>query len=85
MNTGKYVFSQLLDFVNKYEFDKCVNRYFGNYLIKLVRPMYADYPIPNINIGNEKFALDSTSISCSINLLVWAEGKYSRGAVKCTL
>ena len=28
------------------------------------------------------FALDSTSISCSINLLTWAEGKYSRGAVK---
>ena len=153
MNTGKYVFSQLLDFVNKYEFNKCVNRYFGNYrahelnswnhflqllfgqitglnsinsictclkahkrnlfhlgikqsvhvstlsragesrdwrifadfgnyLIKLVRPMYADSPIPNIDIDNEIFALDSTSISCSINLLVWAEGRYSRGAVK---
>jgi hypothetical protein len=153
MNTGKYVFSQLLDFVNKYEFDKCVKRYFGNYrahelnswnhflqllfgqitglnsinsicfclkahkrnlyhlgikqyvnvstlsrvgesrdwrifadfgnyLIKVVRPMYADFPIPNIDLANEIFALDSTSISCSINLLVWAEGKYSRGAVK---
>lgn len=153
MNTGKYVFSQLLDFVNKYEFDKCVKRYFGNYrahelnswnhflqllfgqitglnsinsicvclkahkrnlyhlgirqsvnvsslsragenrdwrifadfgnyLIKLVQPMYADCPIPNIDLDNEIFALDSTSISCSINLLVWAEGKYSRGAVK---
>ncbi|GHT78344.1 hypothetical protein AGMMS50262_20880 [Bacteroidia bacterium] len=34
------------------------------------------------NLDNEIFALDSTSISCSINLLVWAEGKYSRGAVK---
>lgn len=31
MNTGKFVFSQLLDFVNKYEFDKFVRRYFGNY------------------------------------------------------
>ena len=28
------------------------------------------------------FALDSTTISCSINLLTWAEGKYGRGAVK---
>jgi hypothetical protein len=153
MNTGKYVFSQLLDFVNKYEFDKCVKRYFGNYrahglnswnhflqllfgqitglnsinsicvclkahkrniyhlgirqsvnvstlsragesrdwrifadfgnyLIQVVRPMYAGCPVPNINLDNEIFALDSTSISCSINLLVWAEGKYSRGAVK---
>jgi len=153
MNTGKYVFSQLLDFVNRYEFDKCVKRYFGNYrarelnswnhflhllfgqitglnsinsicvclkahkrnlyhlgirqsvtvsalsragenrdwhifadfghyLIRLVRPLYADCPVPNINLDNEIFALDSTTISCSINLLVWAEGKYSRGAVK---
>jgi hypothetical protein len=55
---------------------------FGNYLIKVIRPMYAHCPVPNINIDNEIFALDSTSISCSINLLVWAEGKYSRGAVK---
>lgn len=31
MNSGKYVFAQLLDFVNKYEFEKCVNRYKGNY------------------------------------------------------
>lgn len=153
MNTGKYVFSQLIDFVNKYEFDNFVKRYFGNYrahelnswnhflqllfgqitglnsinsiciclkahkrnlyhlgisqfvhvstlsragesrdwrifadfgnyLIKIVRPMYAACPVPNINLDNEIFALDSTSISCSINLLVWAEGKYSRGAVK---
>jgi hypothetical protein len=28
---GKYVFSQIVEFVDKYEFDKCVNRYFGNY------------------------------------------------------
>jgi len=153
MNTGKYVFSQILEFVNKYEFDKCVKRYFGDYrarelncwnqflqlffgqltslnslqniclclkahkrklyhlgikqcvnvstlsranekrdwrifaefgdyLIKLVRPLYTDYPIPNVDIDNEIFALDSTSISCSINLLTWAKGKYSRGAVK---
>ena len=153
MNTGKYVFSQILEFVNKYEFDKCVKRYFGDYrarelncwnqflqlffgqltslnslqniclclkahkrklyhlgikqcvnvstlsranekrdwrifaefgdyLIKLVRPLYTDYLIPNVDIDNEIFALDSTSISCSINLLTWAKGKYSRGAVK---
>ena len=55
---------------------------FGNYLIKIVRPLYADTPVPNVDIDNEIFALDSTSISCSINLLTWAEGKYSRGAVK---
>ncbi|MDR0931623.1 MAG: IS4 family transposase [Victivallales bacterium] len=55
---------------------------FGNYLIRLVRPLYADCSIPNIDIDNEVFVLDSTTISVSINLFTWAEGKYSRGAVK---
>lgn len=153
MNSGKYVFRQMLDFVNQYEFNKCVKRYsgnyrvrdfkcwnqfvqllfgqitsldslrsictclqahkgqlyhlgvkqnvdhttlsranenrdwrifadFGEYLIGMVRPLYADSPIPNVNIDNEVFALDSTTISLSINLFTWAEGKYSRGAVK---
>jgi len=153
MNSGKYVFRQLLDFVNQYEFNKCVKRYsgnyrvrdfrcwnqfvqllfgqitsldslrsicvclkahegqlyhlgvqqhvehttlsranekrhwrifsdFGEYLIGLVRPLYADYPVSNVDIDNEIFALDSTTISLSINLFTWAEGKYTRGAVK---
>lgn len=153
MNSGKYVFRQMLDFVNNYEFNKCVKRYsgnyrvrdfkcwnqfvqllfgqitsldslrsictclqahegqlyhlgvkqsvdhttlsranenrdwrifadFGEYLIGLVRPLYANFPVPNVNIDNEVFALDSTTISLSINLFTWAEGKYTRGAVK---
>jgi hypothetical protein len=153
MNSGKYVFAQLLQFVNKYEFDKFVNRYkgdyrvrelncwnqfvqlffgqltslnslrdiclclkahnkklyhlgikqnvnqstlsranekrdwrifadFGEYLIQQVRPLYTNSPIPNIDIDNEVFALDSTTISLSIKLFSWAQGKYSRGAIK---
>jgi hypothetical protein len=153
MNSGIYVFRQMLDFVNQYEFNKCVKRYsgnyrvrdfkcwnqfvqllfgqitsldslrsictclqahkgqlyhlgvkqsvdhttlsranenrdwrifadFGEYLIGMVRPLYADNPIPNVTIDNEVFALDSTTISLSINLFTWAEGKYTRGAVK---
>lgn len=30
MNSGKYVFTQLLQFINKYEFEKCVARYDGD-------------------------------------------------------
>lgn len=153
MNTGKYVFTQLLHFVNKYEFEKCVKRYngdyrvrdlncwnlfvqlffgqltsrnslrdiciclkahknklyhlgvkqqvnqstlsranerrdwrifadFGEYLINKVRPLYSDSPVPNVDIDNDVFALDSTTISLSIKLFTWARGKYSRGAVK---
>lgn len=153
MNTGKYVFAQLLQYVNKYEFEKCVKRYngdyrvrdlncwnlfvqlffgqltsrnslrdictclkahrqklyhlgikqqvnqstlsranerrdwrifadFGQYLINKVRPLYSDNPVPNVDIDNDVFALDSTTISLSIKLFSWARGKYSRGAVK---
>lgn len=153
MNSGKYVFAQLLQFINKYEFEKCVKRYngdyrsrnfncwnqfiqmffgqltsrnslrdiatclkahrsklyhlgfsgyvnqsslsranerrdwrifgdFGQYLIDQVRPLYNEYPIPNINLENEVFALDSTTISLSLMLFNWAPGKYSKGAIK---
>jgi hypothetical protein len=34
MNQGKYVFTQLFDLINRYEFDKCVDRYNGNYRVK---------------------------------------------------
>ena len=153
MYSGKYVFAQVLEFVNQYEFNKCVKRYngnyrvhqldcwnqfvqllfgqltsleslrsictclkahkgklyhlgirkyvvhttlsraneqrdwqifadFGNYLMRFVRPLYSDCTLPNIDLTNEIFALDSTTISVSINLFSWANGKYSRGAVK---
>lgn len=153
MNSGKYIFAQLLQFINRYEFEKCVSKYngdhgtrefncwnqfiqlffgqltarnslrdictclkahqnklyhlgikkqvnqssisranerrdwrifadFGQYLIDQVRPMYADFPIPNIDLKNEVFALDSTTISLSLKLFSWAPGKYSRGAIK---
>jgi hypothetical protein len=150
---GKYVFSQIVELVDKYEFDKCVICYngnyrvhgltcwnqflhllfgqmtsqnsirmicvclkahenkhyhlgikqlvnqstltranenrdwrifadYGNYLINKVRPLYVSSPVVNLELDNEVFALDSTSISVSINLFTWAEGKYERGAVK---
>jgi hypothetical protein len=153
MNSGKYVFPQLLQYINRYEFDKFVSTYdgdhrtrdlncwnqfiqlffgqltsrnslrdictclkahrnklyhlgikqsvnqsslsranerrdyrifadFGNYLIQEVRPRYASEPIAGVNINNEVFALDSTTISLSVKLFSWAPGKYSRGAVK---
>ena len=34
MNEGRTVFSQLLDCLPKYEFDKCVQRYHGNFRIR---------------------------------------------------
>jgi len=139
MNSGKFVFAQLLQFINRYEFDKCVSRYngdyrtrefncwnqfiqlffgqltarnslrdictclkahknklyhlgikqyvnqsslsranerrdwrifaeFGEYLIQIVRPMYLDSAIPNVDVANEVFALDSTTISLSLKL-----------------
>ncbi len=34
MNQGKYVFAQLFDILPKYEFEKCVARYQGNFKVK---------------------------------------------------
>lgn len=34
MNTGKIIFSQIMDFLPRYEFKKCVNQYRGNYKVK---------------------------------------------------
>lgn len=30
MNTGRYIFSQLIDFIPRYELEKCINRYKGD-------------------------------------------------------
>lgn len=55
----------------------------GLAMIKIVQPLYSkmriDYVVPQ---DHDLFALDSTTISCSINLMGWALGKYSKGAVK---
>jgi len=34
MQAGRFVFSQLMDFLPKYEFDKCVGRYRGNHRMR---------------------------------------------------
>ncbi len=55
----------------------------GLWLIKKVRPMYAKESVPNVYLpGWEIFAIDSTTIPCSVRLAEWALGKYSRGGVK---
>lgn len=55
----------------------------GMWLIRKVRPMYTKVDIPDVYLpGWEIFAIDSTTISCSIKLAEWALGKYSRGGVK---
>jgi hypothetical protein len=34
MNQGRIVFDQLVDCLPKYEFDKCVHRYRGNFRVR---------------------------------------------------
>ena len=154
MNLGRYVFAQVADFIPRYEFDRIVRKYNGDYhvrelscynlflhlmfgqltacesirdiclclkahqrilyplgfrqtvnvsslsranrdrdcriweefgqvLIGIVRPLYSSEPVPDVNLpGWEIFAVDSTTVSCSIKLMTWAYGKYDRGAVK---
>lgn len=55
----------------------------GLWLIKKVRPMYAKESVPNVYLPRwEIFAIDSTTIPCSVRLAEWALGKYSKGGVK---
>ena len=55
----------------------------GMWLIRKVRAMYAKENIPDVYLpGWEIFAIDSTTIPCSIKLAEWALGKYSKGGVK---
>lgn len=55
----------------------------GLWLINKVRPMYAKERVPDVYLpGWEIFAIDSTTIPCSIKLAEWALGKYSKGGVK---
>ena len=55
----------------------------GLWLIGKVRPMYAKERVPDVYLpGWEIFAIDSTTIPCSIKLAEWALGKYSKGGVK---
>ena len=42
MNEGRTVFAQLLDFLPQYDFDKCVARYHGNFLIRKL-PAYEHF------------------------------------------
>lgn len=34
MHTGQYIFSQLIEFLSEYEFNKCVRRYRGNHRVR---------------------------------------------------
>ena len=34
MHTGQIIFSQIMDFIPRYEFRKCIQRYSGNYKVK---------------------------------------------------
>lgn len=55
----------------------------GQALMNIVRPLYSKERIEYIYPQNhDLFALDSTTISCSLKLMEWALGKYSKGAVK---
>lgn len=54
----------------------------GLLLIDTVRPKYSKTTVFEMTIDNVLYALDSTTISTSIELAAWAFGKYSKGAVK---
>ena len=81
MGFGKTVDSTSLSRANERR-DYRIYEEFGYYLIKLVKPYYRNTKLPDVDVDNALFALDSTTISTSIKLATWALGKYGKGAVK---
>ena len=55
---------------------------FGAYLINLVQPLYANTPVPHLEMDNDIFVLDSTTISLGLTLWSWARGNRSKGVIK---
>ena len=60
MNSGKYIFAQVLEFVNQYEFDKCIKRY------------SCDLRVRNLNYWNQFAQLTSLNSFQKIFLCVKA-------------
>ena len=81
MGFGKTIDSTSLSRANERR-DYRIYEEFGYYLIKLVKPYYRNTKLPDVDVDNALFALDSTTISTSIKLATWALGKYGKGAVK---
>lgn len=54
----------------------------GYFLIKTIRPLYANEKLDDVNTDLTLLALDSTTISVSLKLCAWAFGKYERGSIK---
>ena len=52
MYTGQRVFSQLLDFLPKREFNKCVRRYQSNYRVRKVSCFDQSRCIDIVGLGN---------------------------------
>jgi hypothetical protein len=153
VNQGKYVFAQLNSLISRYEFDKCVSRYngdykvkdfscwcqflcmmfgqlthresvrdivtclkahqtkvyhlgikqaishstltranekrdwqiyadFAQYLIAIVRPMYAADKEFSEDLKNTAYALDSSTIDLCLSIFPWAQFRQHKAAVK---
>ena len=67
MNKGKYICTQVISLILRQIFQRLVNKYKG------------EYGVWEFNCTNQLkymlFALDSTTISCSIALMGWAQAR----------
>ena len=52
---------------------------FAQYLIKLVRPLYAEDEEFALDLDNTVYALDSTTIDLCLNVFPWAKFRKKKG------
>jgi hypothetical protein len=53
MNIGRYIFSQIMDYIPRYQFDKLVSKYHGNKLSKELS-CYNQLPGKGICVGENQ-------------------------------
>src|SRR6266516_4524412 len=90
MNSGRTVFSQLIEFLPTKSFrsadanesrDWRIYADFAQVLIAIARPLYVHDPI-GVDLDQSLYALDSTTIDLCLSLFPWAKFRKHKAAVK---
>jgi len=77
MNSGKYVFTQILQFVSKYEFEKCVSRYKGDHRVRELNcwNQFIQLSLVTYSLNSLRYLTCLKAIER--NYIIWASSKMS--------
>ena len=82
MNQDKYVFAQLVEFLNNNKFRKLVDKYDGNHAFYMMKEASEKRTTNIFDIPGKKYAFDSTTIPLCLATFPWAKFRRKKGGVK---